>query len=125
MKSLNFFLISLTLSLVACSQPESSIQKEQMVTQKIWKELVAEDHNPQILDVRTAEEFAEGHVHGAVNMDFYANDFMDQVNTLHKDHPVYIYCHSGGRSARAIDLMSAAGFNQVYDLQGGFSSWED
>ena len=54
----------------------------------------------QLVDVRTAKEFEEGHIAGAQNIDFFAEDFLDQFTGLDKEKPLYIYCRSGNRSAK-------------------------
>lgn len=78
----------------------------------------------QVLDVRTAEEFAGGHLQKAVPLDFYAPDFQERLNQLDKQKPYLIYCQSGRRSAKTLDLMKAAGFARVYELAGGFLAWQ-
>lgn len=81
--------------------------------------------NVQLVDVRTEEEFAEGHLKNAVNYDVKEADFKEQVEKLDKNEPVYIYCRSGGRSAKAAAILSEMGFKNVYDLDGGITSWTD
>ena len=76
-----------------------------------------------ILDVRTAEEFAEGHVEGAVQLDFYASDFVDRLGELDRDTPYLIYCRSGNRSGEIRSIMSELGFEDVADVDGGIVSW--
>jgi len=78
-----------------------------------------------LLDVRTKEEYEEGHLPGARNMDFLSEDFLMQVEQLPKDQAIYIYCRSGNRSAKAADLMRKAGFRQLYDMEGGYLKWEE
>src|SRR5690554_5027696 len=78
-----------------------------------------------LLDVRTKEEYEEGHLPGARNMDFLSEDFLLQVEQLPKDQAIYIYCRSGNRSAKAADLMRKAGFRQLYDMEGGYLKWEE
>lgn len=69
-----------------------------------------------VIDVRTPEEFAEGHVKGAKNLDFRAGEFEKALITLDKDTTYSIYCRSGSRSADAVQLMRNAGFTNVVDL---------
>lgn len=69
-----------------------------------------------VIDVRTPEEFAEGHVKGAKNLDFRAGEFEKALSTLDKDTTYSIYCRSGSRSADAVQLMRNAGFTNVVDL---------
>lgn len=70
----------------------------------------------QVIDVRTPEEFAAGHVQGATNIDVESGAFEAALAGLDKEAPFTIYCRSGRRSAIAADLMAKAGFTQVTDL---------
>ncbi len=77
----------------------------------------------QVLDVRTAEEFGQGHLADATNIDFYGADFRSRLDTLDRDTPYFVYCHSGNRSGQAVQIMADLGFTQVYDLDGGIAAW--
>jgi rhodanese-related sulfurtransferase len=77
----------------------------------------------QLVDVRTPEEFNEGKIENAQNIDFYANDFKSKIEALDKSKPVFIYCRSGGRSAKAANIFKEAGFKEIYDLQGGYMNY--
>lgn len=70
----------------------------------------------RVIDVRTAEEFAEGHVKGARNLDLRNGDFQATLAELDKDQSYSVYCRSGNRSATAVELMRNAGFTNVVDL---------
>ena len=77
-----------------------------------------------LVDVRTAEEYAEGHIPGAVNIDMKKDDFMDQVGKLiDKTKTIAVYCRSGRRSANAADMMSQQGYKPV-NLKGGILAWK-
>jgi len=76
-----------------------------------------------ILDVRTADEFASGHLEGATTIDFYSPDFANQIAGLNRDVPYLLYCHSGNRSGQARQLMSDLGFVDVADIDGGIAAW--
>ncbi len=78
-----------------------------------------------ILDVRTPEEYAEGHLSQARNIDYKNDNFRQVVNKLDKTRPYFVYCKAGVRSARAADIMKELGFKQVYTLEGGMDAWED
>lgn len=78
-----------------------------------------------ILDVRTPEEFAEGHLEGATMIDFYRDDFADQIAGLDPDVPYLIYCRSGNRSGQTAALMTELGFSDVADVDGGIVSWSE
>ena len=77
-----------------------------------------------VLDVRTPEEFAAGHLAGAVNVDFYAASFADDIAALDPAVPYLVYCHSGNRSGKATQAMQQLGFTTVYDLDGGVTAWQ-
>ena len=70
----------------------------------------------QVIDVRTPEEFAAGHVQGATNIDVESGAFIAALAGLDKEAPFSLYCRSGRRSAIAADLMAKAGFTKVTDL---------
>lgn len=78
-----------------------------------------------ILDVRTPEEYAEGHLEGAINMDWYEQDFTQMLESIPKDEKVYVYCKIGGRSAMAAKLMDSLGYKNVVDLAGGYDAWKE
>lgn len=72
-----------------------------------------------VIDVRTPEEYAAGHLDGAVNMNVEGPDFSAQIATLDTAGTIAVYCRSGRRSAAAADQMSAAGFTSLVNLDGG------
>lgn len=69
-----------------------------------------------VLDVRTPEEFAEGHLAGAQNIDVSADDFDEQVAQLDADEPIVVYCRTGNRSAEAVERMEGLGFTDLTDV---------
>lgn len=78
-----------------------------------------------VLDVRTPEEFAAGHLPGAVNVNFYADDFEDRVAELDPDASYLVYCSQGGRSGSAGGIMQELDFTDVADMTDGFPAWAD
>lgn len=78
-----------------------------------------------ILDVRTPDEFAEGHIEGAIMVDFYSEEFDAQLAGLDPDVPYVVYCQSGNRSGQTITKMEAIGFQSVDDIDGGVIAWAD
>lgn len=81
-------------------------------------------HNAILLDVRTPAETEKGYIKGAIFMDFYAADFKQQLKTLDKNAPIFIYCAAGGRSLDAMNILLANGYKKVYDLEGGMIDWK-
>ena len=81
--------------------------------------------NTILLDVRTEVEYKAGHIPGSLQIDFLKiEDFKKQVAVLDKSKPYLLYCRSGKRSKDAMTVMKEMGFTKLFDLQGGFNSWE-
>ena len=87
------------------------------------KQLIA-DKKVVILDVRTPQEFADGHIAGAINLDFRDKDFAAKVAKLDKDKTYLVHCAAGVRSAKACDIMMPLSFKSLYDMKGGLSAWQ-
>lgn len=107
-------------TLFSCQQKKEfkSVSVEEFST------LIA-DPNVQLLDVRTATEYAEGHISGSINIDVNGKDFPVIAGaTLKKDNPVAVYCRSGKRSRHAASILSQKGYT-VYNLDAGILSWEN
>jgi rhodanese-related sulfurtransferase len=100
----------LVLGTAACS---SSSSNESSDTTVVDVQLVPA---AKVIDVRTATEFAEGHVKGARNLDIQNGDFEMSLVDLDKEASYSVYCRSGNRSAAAVELMRNAGFTNVVDL---------
>ena len=79
----------------------------------------------QLIDVRTPEEFSEGHIENAKNINIMGDDFDAQVAALDKTKPVMVYCKSGGRSAKASARLKELGFTTITDLEGGITNWNN
>ena len=87
-------------------------------------ELIKE--NPGVLlDVRTPNEVSNGYLENASFIDYYDEDFLEKASWIKKDQPIYVYCHGGGRSAKAANQLISLGFKEVYNLIGGYSKWKD
>ncbi|MDR2895280.1 MAG: rhodanese-like domain-containing protein [Propionibacteriaceae bacterium] len=95
----------LLLPMTACSTPSSNA--------------ALDPTGATIIDVRTPAEFADGHLEGADNIDFYAADFADQVGQLDHDARYIVYCKSGVRAGKAKAIMDGLGFKDVTSA-GGF-----
>ena len=77
-----------------------------------------------IVDVRTANEYKEGHIAGAKNFDFTENDFEGNVGKLDKSKPYLVHCGSGRRSTSSLEVFKKLGFQSIYHLDGGLKAWE-
>lgn len=102
---------------------DSSITNGIAVGHEAFQALASEP-DAVVLDVRTPQEFAAGHLPDAVNLDVEAADFAGRIAELDKTKPYAVYCHSGNRSAGAVQQMLQAGFTHVNDLEGGIVAWQ-
>lgn len=84
---------------------------------------IVEQGEAVILDVRTPEEYAAGHLAGAININVESPDFADQVSDLDESAETLVYCRTGNRSGIATDEMADLGFTDLADLQGGIEAW--
>ncbi len=81
------------------------------------------DPNFELIDVRTPDEYQSGKIAGAVDIDFYAADFQQQLSQLDRNKQYLIYCHTGNRSGQALTIMKNLGFQNVEDIGGGIAAW--
>ena len=77
-----------------------------------------------ILDVRTPEEFAQGHLSGALNVNLMAPDFERRLGALDRGKTYLVYCRTGNRSTKAIQIMGRLGFRSVYHMSEGIVGWQ-
>jgi hypothetical protein len=88
-------------------------------------EKMAAKKKSKIIDVRTPEEVAEGHLADATTVNFLSPDFASQVASLNKKGTYLLYCRSGSRTRKAADAMQKMGFKHVYMLEGGINAWKE
>ncbi|MBT8266079.1 MAG: rhodanese-like domain-containing protein [Bacteroidia bacterium] len=114
-------LLSMTIVLQSCKEePQPEIE---LVTAEEMKEL-SELEDIQLVDVRTPEEYKEGYIDSAQNIDYNSPSFNTEIEKLDKSKPVIVYCQKGGRSAKCAQKMKDAGFVKIYDLDGGLAKWK-
>ncbi|MEH6307888.1 thioredoxin domain-containing protein [Olivibacter sp. CPCC 100613] len=111
-------------SLQGCAM---ATQQEGPLTAKQYQQKIDEGSNDaiQLIDVRTPEEFVDGHLEHAHNIDIKGENFKSELDHLDKEKPVFVYCLGGGRSAKAAATLKERGFTQVYDLKGGIMAWKN
>jgi thioredoxin len=115
------FILFTSFAMLSCNgQPSKNIET---ITPEAFAKKINETSKPQILDVRTPEEFTSEHIDKAVNINWLANDFVANTGKLDKSKPVFVYCKSGGRSAKASAKLEELGFKKIYELQGGILKW--
>lgn len=121
MKILFLFISLFSFSFYSCqSQPSNgSVDAITFSTQLN----VAKD--PVVLDVRSPQEFADGYINSAVNIDYHSPDFKSRVAKLDKDKTYFVYCAAGGRSKSAVEIMRREGFYNIFELNGGITEWQN
>lgn len=119
---MNNFNVLLATLLIAANSLAALAQ--QAILPVEFQELISKQENPQLVDVRTAGEFAGGYVNGALNLDVRSASFAQDISKMDKDRPVFVYCLSGGRSASAARQLVNMGYTEVYDMKGGIMAWK-
>ncbi|MDA0314339.1 MAG: rhodanese-like domain-containing protein [Bacteroidetes bacterium] len=134
MKSTLFSTLILFFTSIACQSPSSSeVSKAatasssttaggSVVTLTV-QDFAAKSSKGTLLDVRTAGEVAQGKIEGALVIDFYSPNFLDQVSQISKGQELYLYCAVGARSEEAARMLLQQGYTKVYHLQGGIQAW--
>lgn len=107
--------------IASCQSTQSQSIKN--VTTAEAEKMIKDNPNLVILDVRTAEEYAEGHLDKSVQMDVTKSDFETEAAKLDKTKTYLVYCRSGKRSATACEMLAKLGFANVSNMQGGYMSW--
>lgn len=111
------------LLVAACSGSATNAGVQETVPPADAAEVIAGDDEVVVLDIRTPEEYSAGIIDGAVNIDFYAADFSDQLDALDKDAHYVVYCRSGNRSDQAMGTFADLGFAEVTEIDGGIVNW--
>ncbi len=94
------------------------------LNQQEWEETRLNSTSAVLLDVRTEEEFEDGHIPNARLIDIrQPQTFMEEVQTLDKDKAYFVYCRSGARSAQACQVLDQLGVASTYNLVGGILGW--
>lgn len=121
---MKYILIFLLASVVTCCQENP--RPETKVLPRTEFDRQTDDDATQLIDVRTADEYARGHIKHAVNIDVLQSArFKEEVKNYDHSEPIYVYCQSGGRSAKAAEQLLEMGFIRIYDLEGGYLNWKE
>jgi rhodanese-related sulfurtransferase len=122
-------IVILVFAFAACSAPSqkensaSELKVNETLEVTAFHTKLNESPGAVLVDVRTPEEFANGNIEGAINIDFKGSDFEQKIAELDKGKTYLVYCLSGGRSGKAATRMNALGFTSLYTLNGGYTAW--
>ncbi|MDQ3192722.1 MAG: rhodanese-like domain-containing protein [Bacteroidota bacterium] len=120
MKPIHFFLLLIITFTAGCSLA----QKQQGDLSALEFSQLLNEKKGVVVDIRTPEEYKTGHIPGAVNINYYDEDFLQNLqNEYSIEKPLFIYCASANRSTKAMILMKKNGFTEVYNLLNGIPAW--
>ena len=128
-----FMILLFSTSFIACvpesrtNESPASVSENIQAVENITIEQAVklmEDESVVILDVRTQQEVDQGFIEGAIHIDFYANNFKEQIAALDTPSTYLVYCRSGNRSGQASTIMTEdLNFKHVKNLLGGYQAW--
>mgnify|MGYP001948560830 FL=1 len=130
---MKYLITLIAITTLSCGSSVSNINNKNTDTQiqKIAKDISIEEYKNLIndtaiiLDVRRKIEYDAGHLKNAVNIDWFDDNFTQQVDKLDKNKVLLIHCASGGRSSSAMKKLASLGFNTMYNMLGGFNAWKN
>jgi rhodanese-related sulfurtransferase len=117
MKTLLATLLLLIPTLMLAADPVKHVKADEAAK-------IIADGKTAVIDVRTPDEFKDGHIKGAKNIDIMSKDFEAQLGKLDKNQPTLVHCQAGGRSTRALPIFEKLGFKNLIHLDDGFGGWE-
>jgi rhodanese-related sulfurtransferase len=117
------FGLVMALFFISCKE-NTTAQEIMVISPEEVYDAVRDNQNLQLVDVRTQDEYGEDHLKTAQNICVTHDDFKEKVAKLDKNEPIYLYCRSGKRSAKAAQILKEMGFKEIYDMEGGFLNWE-
>ena len=118
------FLSLLLLLLINCQNQSQQVPKEINLSPKAFESKIAQTKDAIVLDVRTPKEVEQGALPNAMVINFHEEDFREKVAALDKSKTYFVYCRSGGRSAKACNVLKEAGISSFYNLEGGITDWK-
>ncbi len=116
-----FFTIISLFVLQSCSESATGIQNDSAT--EFQQNM--QSNKGLLIDLRTPEEYVEGHIKGSATINFYDASFESKLNGLDRNKVLYLYCASGGRSSKASKMAHSMEFKEIHNLIGGFYAWED
>ena len=117
---IRYIYIFFIVTLFSCNENKSI---SNLVSANDFNQMISNDKSAIIIDVRTPEEFNKGHLRNSLNVNWFDENFDENLKIFNKDLPVLVYCLSGGRSSQANEKIQSLGFKNVYELDGGILEW--
>ncbi len=120
MKKYIILLVLATISLTSCNSQTKTFKT---VSSTVFDKIIKTEKITQLLDVRTPQEYSDGYLNKATNINWNSDNFITSIEKLDKTKLVLVYCKAGGRSAKAAQKLVELGFKNVINLDGGIESW--
>ena|SRR5689334_1549199 len=108
----------------AAEIPEKDQKPVKHVNPKEAERLISE-HKVTIIDIRTPDEFKDGHIAGATNINYLGTNFAQAISSLAKTNSYLVHCAVGGRSTRSLKIFNQQNFESIYHLDGGLEAWKE
>ncbi len=119
-------ILLLSCVVAACNvQSNESVSTVAHVTPNEAQAQLEKDSDIVVLDIRTPEEFAAGHIPGAINIDYHAPDYAAKIKTLDTSKTYLMHCAGGGRSGRSLALFAEVGLDKLLHLEAGYRGWDE
>lgn len=115
------YTIAIILGLIIVYVLVNTLRLKKAVENLTQEQFIQGYRKAQLIDVREVKEFEAGHILGSRNIP--STQLRQRHKEIRPDLPVYLYCQNSGRSARAALFLKKKGYNQIYQLQGGFKTW--
>jgi len=115
-------IIAVSATLIYYTQLQSPKIDYGDVTVEQAKELIEKKSSLVLLDVRTDWEFDSGHIEGAINMP--VDDLQQRHAELKPNDEILVYCRTGNRSAKAMQILKDNGYSKIYNMEGGIEAWK-
>jgi rhodanese-related sulfurtransferase len=126
MKKGQIYLLTILALLMFTTGFSQETESEEVTIERVDKDAfksAIESGDYILFDVRTVEEYMDGHIEGAKSLNVLDAQFDKTISNIDKSQKYLIYCKSGGRSAKALEKMKDAGFTHVLELDGGYQNW--
>lgn len=118
--------LTLVVLLLGCKNEPSTTSDTEVKLIPVEEVLnIVQMEDAQLVDVRTPEEYDEGHISDALNIDYFSDNFVQDMEKLDKTKPIVLYCKSGNRSNKSLKVLQEAGFTKIYDVDGGITEWKN
>ena len=113
----------------SCKTPRWRLLKAKLnnLPPEHFRDAILQQPESILIDVRTPGEYQNGHIPGAINIDYLSPDFWDRIEALETSNTCFVYCRTGRRSIRTCTLMRNGGFDnkKIFNLDGGFALWQE